>query len=163
MTKGINRILCSIGMRGNCDNVIEHSINLALATDASLDVLFVVKSLNEDVMSTLKVNIRDRDVLGSLMEQRIEQGLEALRSELAGFWKRHPDLEEKMKGREVKLTVLEGDPASVITHFAKISNFDLIVMAANKRSYIATYAGRVTKGVIQRAKVPVVVVPVARP
>lgn len=163
MTNGINRILCSIGMRGNCDNVIEHSINLALATGASLDILFVVKSLNEDVMNTLKVNIRDRDVLGSLMDKRIEQALDALKAEVAGFWQRHPDLQEKMQGREIELKVLEGDPASVITHFAKIGDFDLIVMAANKRSYIATYAGRVTKGVIKRAKVPVVVVPVARP
>lgn len=163
MTDNISRILCSIGMRGNCDNVIEHSINLALATNANLHILHVVKSLNEDVMNTLKVNIRDRDVLGSFMEQRIEQGLEELTSELATFWKRHAALEEKMQGREVELTVLEGDPASVITHFAKVGKFDLIVMAANKRSYIATYAGRVTKGVIKRAKVPVVVVPVARP
>lgn len=163
MTNGINRILCSIGMRGNCDNVIENGINLALATNASLDILFVVKSLNEDVMNTLKVNIRDRDVLGSLMDKRIEQALDSLKSELAAFWKRHPELQEKMQGREIELKVLEGDPASVIAHYAKVGNFDLIVMAANKRSYIATYAGRVTKDVIKRTKVPVVVVPVARP
>lgn len=163
MTKNISRILCSIGMRGNCDNVIEHGINLALATNASLEILFVVKSLNEDVMNTLKVNIRDRDVLGSFMDKRIDQALEALTAELDGFWKRHPNLEEKLQGQTIALKVLEGDPASVITHYAKVANFDLIVMAANKRSYIATYAGRVTKGVIKRAKVPVVVVPVARP
>lgn len=163
MTKKINRILCSIGMRGNCDNVIEHGINLALATDSSLHILHVVKSLAEDVMNTLKVNIRDRDVLGSLMDQRIEQSRDKLAAELEAFWVRFPKLREAMKDREITLTVLEGDPASVITHFANIGKFDLIVMAANKRSYIATYAGRVTKGVIKRAKVPVVVVPVARP
>ncbi len=32
MTKNISRILCSIGMRGNCDNVLEQGVHLALAT-----------------------------------------------------------------------------------------------------------------------------------
>lgn len=163
MTKKINRILCSIGMRGNCDNVIEQSINLALATGASLDILYVVKSLADDVMNTLKVNIRDRDVLGSLMEKRIDQSREELAAEIEAFWGRFPELREAMQGHEITQTVLEGFPPSVISHFASRGGFDLIVMAANKRSHYATYAGRVTKGVIQRSKVPVVVVPVARP
>ena len=163
MTKKINRILCSIGMRGNCDNVIEQSINLALATGASLDILYVVKALADDVMNTLKVNIRDRDVLGSLMEKRIDQYREELAAEIEAFWGRFPELREAMQGHEITQTVLEGFPPSVISHFASRGGFDLIVMAANKRSHYATYAGRVTKGVIQRSKVPVVVVPVARP
>lgn len=163
MTKKFNRILCSIGMRGNCDNVIEQSVNLALATDSSLHILYVVKSLADDVVNTLKVNIRDRDVLGSLMDKRIEQSRAELAAEVDAFWGRFPELREAMQGREVQLTVLEGHPPAVISHFASRGNFDLIVMAANKRSHFATYAGRVTKGVIQRSKVPVVVVPVARP
>ncbi|SDM99060.1 hypothetical protein SAMN04487951_101379 [Vreelandella arcis] len=36
---------------------------------------------------------------------------------------------------------------------------DMIVMAANKRSFTATYAGKITKGVIKRARVPVPTVP----
>jgi len=39
--------------------------------------------------------------------------------------------------------------------------FNITVITANKKTYLATYAGRVTKGVIKRAKVPVVV-PAAR-
>ncbi|QEY60291.1 universal stress protein [Pseudomonas sp. C27(2019)] len=163
MTKKINRILCSIGMRGNCDNVLEHSVNLALATGASLNILYVVKSLADDVMNTLKVNIRDRDVLGSLMEKRIDQSRSELAAEVEAFWGRFPELREAMQGREVTLSVLEGYPAAVIAHCANAGKYDLIVMAANKRSYLATYAGKVTKGVIKRSKVPVVVVPVARP
>lgn len=163
MTKQINRILCSIGMRGNCDNVLEHGVNLALATGASLNILYVVKSLADDVMNTLKVNIRDRDVLGSLMEKRIEQSRSELTAEVEAFWGRFPELREAMQGREVILSVLEGYPAAVIAHCASAGKYDLIVMAANKRSYLATYAGKVTKGVIKRSKVPVVVVPVARP
>lgn len=163
MAKPIKRILCSLGMRGNCDNVIEESINLALATGATLHILYVVKSLADDVMNTLKVNIRDREVLGSLMDSRIEKSRAELEAEIEAFWGRFPALFEAMQGREVTLSVLEGYPASVIAHFANANKFDLIVMAANKRSYLATYAGKVTKGVIKRAKVPVVVVPVARP
>lgn len=162
-TKSINSILCSIGMRGNCDNVLEHAVNLALATSASLHILHVVKSLGDDVLNTLKVNIPDRKVLGSLMTRRIDQAHGELTAELEAFWGRFPNLREAMKDREVSVTVLEGFPPGVITHFADRGKFDLIVMAANKRSHIATYAGKVTKAVIRRAKVPVVVIPVARP
>lgn len=162
MTQKINRILCSIGMRGNCDNVIEQGVNLALATGAQLHILHVVKSLADDVLSTLKTNIRDPDVLGSLMAQRTEQSRAALAAELDAFWGRFPQLRDAMKDRTVPLTVLEGYPSSVICHFASTGKFDMIILAANKKTYLATYAGKVTKGVIKRAKVPVVVVPAAR-
>ncbi|WP_417544365.1 universal stress protein [Marinobacter sp.] len=162
MSHNIERILCSIGMRGNCDNVIEQSIRLAFATGASLDILHVVKSLSDDVLSTLRSNIRDPEVLGSLMDQRIAQGRSELAAELEAFWSRNPKLKDLMKDRVIELSVLEGYPASVICHFANRGEFDMIVMAANKKTYMATYAGKVTKGVIKRAKVPVVVVPVAR-
>jgi len=162
MTHKIDRILASIGMRGNCDNVIEQGVNLALATGADLHILHVVKSLADDVLNTLKTNIRDQDVLAALIEQRTEQSRAALASELEAFWGRFPQLKDAMKDRKVSLTVLEGYPSSVISHFASTGKFDMIVMAANKKTYLANYAGKVTKGVIKRAKVPVVVVPAVR-
>jgi nucleotide-binding universal stress UspA family protein len=162
MTQKINRILCSIGMRGNCDNVIEQGVNLALATGAELHILHVVKSLSDDAINTLRAHIRDRDVLETLMGQRTEQSHANLTAELGAFWGRFPQLKEAMKDRKVSLTVLEGYPSSVICHFASTGKFDMIVVAANKKTYLPTYAGKVTKGVIKRATVPVVVVPVAR-
>jgi len=162
MTQKINRILCTIGMRGNCDNVLEQSVNLALATGANLHVLHVVKTIADDVLNTLKANIRDRDVLGSLIEQRAAQSSAALAAEMDAFWGRFPGLKDAMKGNDVLQTVLEGDPASVICHFASRGKFDMIVMAVHKKTYLATYAGKVTKGVIKRAKVPVVIVPAVR-
>jgi nucleotide-binding universal stress UspA family protein len=162
MSHNIRRILCTIGMRGNCDNVLEQGVRLAFATGASLDILHVVKTIADDVMNTLKATIRDRDVLGSLIDQRTSQSSSALAAEIEAFWIRKPELKEMMKDRVVELSVLEGDPASVICHYAKRGNFDMIVMAAHKKTYLATYAGKVTKGVIKRAKVPVVIVPIAR-
>lgn len=162
MTQKIERILCTIGMRGNCDHVFAQGVSLAIATGASLTILHVVKSLSDDVMTTLKTNIRDSDVLGNLIDQRTTQGREALVAEMDGFWDRHPNFKEDMKDRHVELVVMEGYPSSVICHFAGRGNFDMIVMAAHKKTYLATYAGKVTKEVIKRAKVPVVIVPVAR-
>ncbi|MGJ7458686.1 universal stress protein [Halomonas sp. RA08-2] len=60
---------------------------------------------------------------------------------------------------EMRRNVLEGYPASVITDFAHRAGSDLIVLASNQRSFSATYAGKITKGVIIPARVPVVVVP----
>jgi len=90
-----------------------------------------------------------------------EQSHPALTAELETFWGRFPQLKEAMNDRKVSLTVLEGYPSSVICHFASTGKIDMIVMAANKKTYLATYAGKVTKGVIKRAKVPVVA-PAAR-
>jgi len=108
------------------------------------------------VINTLRANIHGHDI-GALMEQRTEQCRNDLAAELEAFWGRFPQLKEAMKDRKVLLTILEGYPSSVICHFASTGKFDMIVMAANKKSYLATYACRVTKGVIKRTKVPVVV------
>lgn len=132
---------------------------LAQATGAELHVLHAVKSLSDDVVNTLKVNIRDRKMLETLMAQRLNQARDELDQRLDTFWSRHAELREAFCDREVTRSVLEGYPASVITHFATRAGSDMIVMAANKRSFTATYAGKVTKGVIKRARVPVVVVP----
>ncbi|HSH49577.1 MAG TPA: universal stress protein [Halomonas sp.] len=159
MSHGIRRILCCVGMKGDSDRVLHYAVKLVLATGAELHVLHAVKSLSDDVLNTLKVNIRDRKVLGSLMEQRIERAESDLKSKLESFWTRHPDSSAALGDSPVGLTVLEGHPASVIAHFATRSKSDMIVMASNKRSSTMAYAGKVTKGVIKRAKVPVVVIP----
>jgi len=159
MIYGIKRILCCVGLRSDYDYVVQHAVGLALSTGAELHILHAVKSLSNDMVNTLKVNIRDSDVLDKLMEQRLKQAHDEVKIKLENFWKRYPKLKEELGSKEIECTVLEGYPASVISHFADKGKFDVIVMAANKRSFFATYAGKVTKGVIKRAKVPVVVVP----
>lgn len=162
MSHGIRRILCCVGLRGDCDLVLTQAVGLALATGAELHVLHAVKSLSDDVVNTLKVNIRDRKMLETLMAQRLDQAREELDQRIDIFWRRHPELHDAYGDKELTHSVLEGYPAAVITHFATRSGSDMIVMAANKRSFTATYAGKITKGVIKRARVPVVVVPTRR-
>lgn len=159
MGQSIKRILCSIGLRGNCDKVIEESIRLALATGADIHILHVIKPLPEDVMATLRTNIRNPVTINGLMSERADQWRCELAGRLETFWERFPELVEAVKDRSFTLSVQEGYPAVVICNFASRGDYDMIVMAANKKSYISTYAGKVTKGVIQRATVPVVVVP----
>lgn len=159
MDHSIKRILCSIGLRGDCDKVIEESITLARATGAEIHILHVVKSLSDDVMSTLRTHIHDPETINGLIAERTEQWRSELAERLEAFWGRFPELKEAMKEREITLSVEEGYPAAVICNFANRGDFDMIVVAANKKTYISTYAGKVTKGVIKRAKVPVVVVP----
>lgn len=159
MTHGIRRILCCVGLRNDCDPVLGRAVDLALATGAELHVLHAVKSLSDDVLNTLKINIQDRQTLETLMTQRLDQARQELDRRLEAFWARYPERRTAFGEREVTRRVLEGYPASVITHYATRSGSDMIVMAANKRSFAAAYSGKVTKGVIKRAKVPVVVVP----
>jgi len=161
MSHKINRILCSVGMRGDCSALVKESMILALATGADMHILHVVKSFSEDLLSTLRNNIHNPNRIAALLEERTEQWREELEGLLVKFWERFPDLKEAMQDRKITLSVEEGYPASVICNYANRGDFDMIVLAANKQTYSATYAGKVTKGVIKRAKVPVVVVPTA--
>lgn len=159
MSHDIRRILCCVGLRNDCDSVLTQAVMLAVATDSKLHVLHVVKSLSDDVMNTLRESIPDRGILKTLGERRLEEAGAMLDEQIEAFWSRHPDLREAIGEGEVTRSVMEGYPAVVITDFAQRSSSDMIVLAANKRSFSATYAGKITKGVIKRARVPVVVVP----
>ncbi|QFU01161.1 Universal stress protein family protein [Halomonas sp. THAF5a] len=162
MSHGIRRILCCVGLKIDCDPVLAHAVGLAVATGAELEVLHAVKSLSDDVVSTLRANIPDRKLLETLREQRLEEASKVLDEKIAAFWAGHPELEAAYGDREMKRHVLEGYPAAVITDHAHDRGSDMIVMASNKRSFSASYAGKITKGVIKRSHVPVVVVPPRR-
>lgn len=159
MTHGIRRILCCVGLRNDCDSVLTQAVGLAIATGAELDVLHAVKSLSDDVVNTLRDNFPDREILKKLGENRLKEAGATLDEQIEAFWSKHSDLREAFGEGEMRRRVLEGYPASVITDFAKRAGSDMIVLAANKRSFTATYAGKITKGVIKRACIPVVVVP----
>ena len=67
--------------------------------------------------------------------------------------------DQPMVSMETAKAVVEGYPASEITRYAVRHDCGMIIVATNKRGFASSYAGRVTKGVIKRASVPVVVVP----
>ncbi|SHE43451.1 Nucleotide-binding universal stress protein, UspA family [Modicisalibacter ilicicola DSM 19980] len=159
MEQHISSILCCVGLRGDSHGVLEQSTKLALATGARLHVLHVVKPLAEDVMNTLKVNIRNRESLEGFLRQRIDQARERLETKIEEFLERHPDQRQALSAQVEALEVLEGYPASVISEVAAKRGHDFIVIAANKHGLTASYAGKVAKGVLKRSLVPVMVVP----
>ena len=114
MSHKINRILCSVGMRGDCSALVKESMILALATGADMHILHVVKSFSEDLLITLRNNIHNPNRIAALLEERTEQWREELEALLVKFWDRFPDLKEAMQDRKITLSVEEGYPASVI-------------------------------------------------
>ena len=158
MPVSISRLLCCLGLKDDCRQVLAPTLTLAKATGADVHVLQAVKALSDDVRHTLKANIGERATLDGLMEQRLRLARERLDEFVEAFWQEH---EANLPGREVVAakSVLEGYPASEITRYAVRHDCDMIIMATNKRGFASSYAGRVTKGVIKRASVPVVVVP----
>ncbi|MFD2189479.1 universal stress protein [Pistricoccus aurantiacus] len=159
MNTGINSILCCVSLHRDSRAVLEYAAKLAIATGARLCVLHTVKALDDDVMNTLKANIRNQDTLSDLMSQRLDQARQQIDAKLEAFWENHPQEKQALGGKEILVEVMEGYPAAVIVQEATRRGVDMIVMATNKRGFSASYAGRITKGVIKRAHVPVVVVP----
>lgn len=152
MAGSIRRLLCCLGLRGDCHQVLSHSVCLAQALGAELHVLHAVKSLSDDVMNTLKANIHQRKTLDGLIEQRLDQARERLDALVDGL---EIPSTELIQAR----AVVEGYPAVEIVGYASRHDCQMIVMAASKRGFTASWAGRVTRGVIKRSRIPVVVVP----
>ena len=153
------RILCCVGLKNDNSSVLKQAVKLAIATDSELDILHAVKSLSDDIANTLRDSIPDQDVLESLSERRLKEANESLDKQIKDFWANHPDLQTEFGDQKTTQSVLEGYPASVIARFAQKTGSDMIVISANKRAVYTSYAGKITKGVIKRARVPVVVVP----
>ncbi|WP_299310654.1 universal stress protein [uncultured Halomonas sp.] len=159
MDKSIENILCCVGLRNDSHPVLEQAVKLALATGAKLHVLHAVKSLDDDVMNTLRVNIRDKNTLQELIRKRLDDAERKLDEKLENFFSSWGEDSDDLAACVVSRKVAEGYPAKVIVQQASKLSCDLIVMASNKRGFTASYAGKVTRGVIKRSPVPVIVVP----
>ncbi|QTF93812.1 universal stress protein [Halomonas sp. BM-2019] len=159
MEKSIENILCCVGLRNDSHPVLEQAIRLASATGASLHVLHAVKSLDDDVMNTLRVNIRDNQTLQGLIRKRLDDAQQQLDTKLENFFSALGTDSATLASCIASRGVVEGYPAKVIVQRASKLNCDLIVMASNKQGFTASYAGKVTRGVLKRSHVPVVVVP----
>lgn len=159
MSQDFNRILACVGLKDDFDPVLTKAMELAIATDSRLYVLHVVRSLTDEVLTTLRETIPEREVFRSIHESRIKHAREAFDKKIKTFHAENAHLLDRFGERDISFNTLEGYPASVITDFAKHNSANMIVLAANKSSLSTTYAGKITKGVIKRAHVPVVVVP----
>jgi nucleotide-binding universal stress UspA family protein len=159
MEQSIENILCCVGLRSDSHVVLEQAFRLSSTTGAKLHILHAVKSLDDDVMNTLRVNIRDKNTLKGLMQRRLDEAYQKLEGKLENFLSLHADDREALSVRIAGLEVIEGYPAKVIVDSASKLGCDLIVMAANKHGFTLSYVGKVTRGVLKRSHVPVVVVP----
>lgn len=159
MDKTIGKILCCVGLSDDCHTVLEQAMRLASASGAKVHVLHAVKALDDDVMNTLRVNIRDKEALRGMMTNRREEARGRLERKLEHFCMVHADEREHIDALIDDTHVVEGYPAKVIVAMASKLGCDLIVMAANKRGISLSHAGKVTRGVLKRSRVPVVVVP----
>lgn len=80
MSYKLNRILCSVGMRGDCSNLVKESMKLALITGADLHILHVVRAFSKDLLSTLRSNIHNPQRLTALLNERTQQWNDELKS-----------------------------------------------------------------------------------
>ncbi|UTA80357.1 universal stress protein [Halomonas sp. XH26] len=159
MHNSIENILCCVGLKSDSHAVLEQAVKLASATGAHLHILHAVKSLEDDVMNTLRVNIRDKQALKAMVRKRLDDAQQQLDAKLENYFSACGEGSEVLESYVASRDVVEGYPAQVIVQRASKLSCDLIVMASNKRGITASYAGKVTRGVLKRSHIPVVVVP----
>lgn len=159
MAGEVKRILCSVDLREDCGQVLKKAFELANATGSNVHVLHVIKPLSDDAMNTFRANFRERDALKQIMQKRIDERRDELSKEVHAICQYYQSWQKAIEKNHVTKEVVEGHPASVIAHVGSQEDISMIVMAANKKNHMTSYAGKVTKGVIKRARVPVVVIP----
>ena len=159
MDRSIEKILCCVGLRSDSHAVLEQAFRLSLATGAELHLLHAVKSLDDDVMNTLRVNIRDKNTLQGLIRKRLDEARQQLEDKMATICSLQGAENESVSNLVASMEVADGYLSQVIVDMASKLGCDLIVMASNKHGFTMSYVGKVTRGVLKRSHIPVVVVP----
>ena len=148
---------------------MEHAHELATNYDATLHVLFVIDEEHVETGMVPRKEAVERGRVTGMMKRDEETAGE-------GSMSRNEELAEKLQRRGAHLTqevaallaedgcetttvVREGDPAGVITEYAKENGVDLITMGTHGRRGIERrLIGSVTENVVRTSNVPVLTV-----
>lgn len=77
---------------------------------------------------------------------------------LDNFWDSLPEDIQPYRKNIVSVVVKESYPAKEILQYSKEYECDLIVMGAHDKGVINTFLGSITKSVLRRTRIPVLVV-----
>lgn len=165
----IKRILFTTDLSQQTRHAFNYAAGLAHQYGATLTILYVMEDISGSQSAHLKAFIgseRWKDLEKS-QEQHIQQVLigkkregamirEALGEMFTAAQKGLP--EKKLQSDEIVVT--QGDPVDCIAHEAEARQVDLIIMGYHPRGRLGeAIIGSVSRSVLRRSKVPVLLVP----
>jgi len=159
MLKEMRRILYSTDLSKGSTAAFEQATYLAKKTGAEIHILSVVEKLSSEAKLTLQTYVMDSSSRHKLLEERLNRAEEKLHARQDNFWGNlHPD-EQAVRDQIKSIQVVEAYPAETILKVAEDLEVDLIVMGTHEKGRLHTFLGSVAKNVLNRSRIPMMIVP----
>ena len=155
----IKEILFATDLSKNADCALRYALCIAKGQNAKVHVLHVVEPLSLDATVTINMFMADKNERKQAIESRHIGMKEALKNNQKEFVKSLSKEEKEVYSLVISAELIDGHPAEAILDRAKSLNCDLIVMASHEQHTKQTFLGTVTKRVLRRSSIPVLVVP----
>jgi nucleotide-binding universal stress UspA family protein len=145
MTKPTKRILVATDFSIGSDEALDHAIDLAKQTGASLDIFYVLELSAQEIPLGLSAN--DRGGLLTSIDRELARRAERVAA----------------TGLSCRTNMVEGGAATEIVQRARDIGADLIVVGTHGRRGLAhVMLGSVAERVVQHAPCPVLTVPFSK-
>ena len=162
MIPQIKRILYATDLSSNAVHAFRYAVYLAKQVDAEIIIFHIVEKPSAEALLTLQAYL-DKKNRSKFHAERIEQVIAEIEQRLEKFCETEltddPDCQRQIS----RIEVHEGYPAEEILDKSERWGCDLIVMGSHEKSLSHTFLGSVAKRVLRRSRIPMVVIPLARP
>ena len=169
MTTDIKKILFPTDLTKHARYAFNVAAGIASHFGATIAILHVLRGVQQRIEADLKEVLGD-EKFDDFMKQREEDAREILigkkregmmiRQALSSFCENFSPDDPECSVAADEIVVKEGDLVKEITNQAEASGCDMIVMAYHSRNMLAeAMMGGVTRKVLRRSKIPVLLVP----
>lgn len=162
MNPQIKRILYATDLSSNAVHAFRYAVYVAKQVDAEIVIFHVVEKPSADALLTLQAYV-DKNDRSKLHTERIEQVVAEIKQRLEKFCETELEGDRDCQQRIARIEVHEGYPAEEILDKSERWGCDLIVMGSHEKSLSHTFLGSVAKRVLRRSRIPMVIIPLARP
>jgi nucleotide-binding universal stress UspA family protein len=162
MIPQIKRILYATDLSGNAVHAFRYAAYLAKQVDAEIIIFHIVEKPTAEALLTLQAYLDKKDRF-KFQTERIEQVIVEIEQRLEKFCETELTDDPDCQRRISRVEVREGYPAEEILDKSERWDCDLIVMGSHEKSLSHTFLGSVAKRVLRRSRIPMVVIPLARP
>ncbi|HPQ43564.1 MAG TPA: universal stress protein [Syntrophales bacterium] len=154
----IKKILYATDLSKNSAYAFRYAVDLAKNHHAEIYLLHVVERLGPFAESIVENYLEMKD--SGHHERIVHESIERTKKRIAAFRDRELADHPEIVNEHVTIDVHEGYPVEEILTKATDNNCDLIVMGTHGKGLVNhTFLGRIAERVLNRARKPVIVVP----
>lgn len=159
MLSKMNKILYSTDLSKSSAVGFEKAVYLAKETGAEIHILHVVEKLSNDEKIIFQSYVMDATSRDELLDKRVRFAEQKLIDKQNAFWQSLSKEDRKVRDLIASVRVVESYPAETILRVSQELDVDLIVMGSHEKGIVNTFLGSVAKKVLNRSRIPMLVVP----